>query len=558
MPERTRDRFVTGGLILYTLAAATALLLSGARLVSCDASTPWAALGAGSASLTYDDGFYYLRIAEHVARGAGSTFDGIHATNGYHPLWLLCLVPIFRLASSSHVALLLAVLLQGALMAACAGLTYQIARFDFQRFGAILAALLWVHAQLPYRAALSGTEYSLHAVCVLTVIYSCRRWFARDPPGMRAYLALGMLLGLTFLARLDSVLLFGCIALWLGWREVRGGLTSTGAGRLLALTSPVAGTVVLYAVANARLFGHPLPVNGVIKREWSAQLLQHDPVYQAHGWLVAKLWNVLWPFGHMKHAYVLFLALGSAAVAVAWLLAVLAGARLTWFERASPLWGSLVLASVLQISVYSVAYHDGYSFQRWYFVVQPWLGALLLAAIVEATCVRAGQFALSLHRVWHLGPALSLAVLFGVVLASARTIGQWRKEAALGVSREPLYAAARWVEANVPYTAIVGAWNAGIISYLSGRCVVNLDGLVNSWEFYQTKRKNMCQYWRETGIRYVVDTFEINHEFEFSDDSPAPGADLSSCAPNIHRVWTGPAYPDTSQHAEAFEVRFAR
>jgi hypothetical protein len=88
--------------------------------------------------------------------------------------------------------------------------------------------------------------------------------------------------------------------------------------------------------------------------------------------------------------------------------------------------------------------------------------------------------------------------------------------------------------------------------------VVNLDGLVNSWDFYQTKRKNMCQYWRETGIRYVVDTFEINHEFEFSDDSPAPGADLSSCAPNIHRVWTGPAYPDTSQHAEAFEVRFAR
>jgi hypothetical protein len=38
-----------------------------------------------------DDFFYYLKIAQNLAHGAGSTFNGIVPTNGYHPLWLLVL-----------------------------------------------------------------------------------------------------------------------------------------------------------------------------------------------------------------------------------------------------------------------------------------------------------------------------------------------------------------------------------------------------------------------------------------------------------------------------------
>src|SRR4029450_1725379 len=52
------------------------------------------------AALTfYDDGYYYFQIARNAARGAGLTFDGIHATNGFRPLWLLLQVPLFRVFS---------------------------------------------------------------------------------------------------------------------------------------------------------------------------------------------------------------------------------------------------------------------------------------------------------------------------------------------------------------------------------------------------------------------------------------------------------------------------
>lgn len=43
-------------------------------------------------------------MAANVSRGAGSTFDGIHPTNGYHPLRQLALVPLHRVASKPTAA----------------------------------------------------------------------------------------------------------------------------------------------------------------------------------------------------------------------------------------------------------------------------------------------------------------------------------------------------------------------------------------------------------------------------------------------------------------------
>lgn len=573
MSERAIDRWITGGLILYALSVAAALLLTGMHPVRVEGSLERGfnlrpALAMGAANLTYDDGFYYLKIAEHMARGDGSTFDGINPTNGYHPLWLLCLVPIFWVVSAPDVALILAVILQGVLMSIGVGLTYRIAQLDLGRFGAVLGALLWVHCQLPYRISLSGMEYSLHAVCILSAIYFYRRWYADDPPRLRAHLVLGTLLGLTFLARLDSVLLFGCIGLALGLREVRGGFALAGVKRLLVLTLPVAGAVLLYVGANIRMFGHSLPINGVIKRDWSARLLEQDPQFKAHGWLVAKLSNLFWEFGNMKPTYVLFLVVGSAGFASIWLMSIAArpgttrassggalGTTINSFTRVPTYWGSLVLFSVLQLAFFQIVYHDGYSFQRWYYVIQPWLGALLMAMLAERTWQYAKRSSRLFAWARWLPSLVAIGVVSAVPLASARTVWQWHGETLSGSSRIPLYAAGQWVRANVPRDAVVGSWNAGMVSYLSGRRVINLDGLVNSWEFYQTKQYDLCQYWKSAGVTYLVDLFEIGQEVPFVNRYYAPGVDLSSCTGRLERVWVGPAPDGTSEHAMAFRLR---
>ena len=51
-----------------------------------------------------DDAFYALRLPQNIAAGHGPTFDGLHSTNGFHPLWtvVLCLLSRVCPAGPSH------------------------------------------------------------------------------------------------------------------------------------------------------------------------------------------------------------------------------------------------------------------------------------------------------------------------------------------------------------------------------------------------------------------------------------------------------------------------
>ena len=48
-----------------------------------------------------DDAFYYLTIARNIVSGKGISFDGISATNGFHPLYLTLLSALFKVFSPS-------------------------------------------------------------------------------------------------------------------------------------------------------------------------------------------------------------------------------------------------------------------------------------------------------------------------------------------------------------------------------------------------------------------------------------------------------------------------
>src|SRR5262245_7833693 len=118
------DLWIALGLGLYSLSIAFWLLANGVHL-------------------THEDSIYYFKIAQKAARGLGSSFDGINLTNGYHPLWLLCLIPVFWFTSTLETALLIGTIIQAILMAIGAGLIYYTARLSTGRFSALIAALLW-------------------------------------------------------------------------------------------------------------------------------------------------------------------------------------------------------------------------------------------------------------------------------------------------------------------------------------------------------------------------------------------------------------------------------
>jgi hypothetical protein len=69
------------------------------------------------------------------------------------------------------------------------------------------------------------------------------------------------------------------------------------------------------------------------------------------------------------------------------------------------------------------------------------------------------------------------------------------------------FRAARWLSENVPGDALVGSWNAGVVGYYSTQRVVNLDGLINSFDILPyIAEGRIAEYIQQQGISYLSDT----------------------------------------------------
>lgn len=227
--------------------------------------------------MTYeeDDFFYYLKIAQNLAHGAGSTFNGIVPTNGYHPLWLL-LLTVFSFITTKPKAILLFLTL--------CSLTATMATYFFSR---ILIRAMQVGAAMASALAAYVAVYSLHlytggmeviltiplALAFLVVAQRTDFW----QRGIWQSACLGLLVSAMALSRLDSLMLaalmFLCLLVNPDARRMLGPAQIKG----LALgLLPLA----LYFLSNRIFFHTWLPVSGLAK-QLKTNHLPSDPAFRS-------------------------------------------------------------------------------------------------------------------------------------------------------------------------------------------------------------------------------------------------------------------------------------
>lgn len=491
-----------------------------------------AKLARNVAGLCYDDGFYYLQIARHLASGAGSTFDGLHPTNGYHPLWLWILVPLAWLLAPDRL-LLASFAVQVLAAAATAVLVFRLARRFAPPLAAFLAVAVWIRVQCTYWMSWAGMEYGLQALSVVALCYLAVLANRGDgPPSPRRVAALGVLASLAALARLDNLLLAALVGLAFAWRW-RG----RGGWRLLAIyLAPVVLTFTLYTGLNRAYFGHPSPVSGEVKSAWSREALARDPLYLSHGWWSAKAAYLAQPLSHPSRSYGVSLFFGALG-GLGWVVGRAAG---RWWATID--WTPLAVFAALQYLAYALVFHGGFSYQPWYFVAQPLSVALATAALArwaQGALEEAGMA--TPPRRWGM-VAVTCLVLASIALNVAR-----RGDRLRGFGSEPLYAAAGWSRAHLPEDAVVGAWNSGMLAFFGDRTVVNLDGLVNSRDYFLRHRHDLCAYFESVGIGYLVDVFDDQEPFA------QHGAAFAGCQETLERIWAGPGYDGSPRRAIAFQ-----
>jgi len=436
---------------------------------------------AARATLVPDDQFYYLVLARnHAAHGIWSFDGGISVTNGFHPLLARLLSAAYGLAGPEADALVLT----GAtvLAALVSFLAVALAvRLAWRLYGtAALAVALALVPSAYWLSAAWVVEWP-YAVLAAAVVWSGVAGVDRpggDRAGALALVAAAAVLG--SLARADfgggpfclAVAAF-CVGRRDGdWRALRAALAAL-AGAALGL--------VLVFVHHVDAAGTAIPGSAAIKAHWAS----------AAGWrpdLAAR-------FVVQQFLPVPIARAGAAATAAG--LAVLAGlAALAagggGARRALPRGpgGRTVFAAAWGTGVlYVVLYGLNAAVQPWY-TASFALPALILGAALVA---------LALDRLGRIGRAAAIAG--GVMLALAGT----------GRLLEPAWAHQRYWFAmgerlrDGYADARVGAWNAGLVSFVSRRAIVNLDGVVNNDVHPAIRSGTLADYLDATAIGYLAD-----------------------------------------------------
>ncbi|MCR9248614.1 MAG: hypothetical protein NXI31_26605 [bacterium] len=477
-----------------------------------------------------DDAFYFLQIARHMADGRGATFDGVHPTSGFQPLWQFVLAGVqwtLRLSPESLVRA--AFLLANGLLVLTAWQVAGLLRdagIDRVRASLIaLALLIWAPCATSY---FTLCEASLNGFAFVLTLRTAGRVIAGQGTA-RAQYGLGLLLGVLFLARLDNFMLAATIALAIAIRQRRGGLPI-----LLRIAATLAPIGCGYAVANLLAFGHVMPISGAIKSQWSGPLQWTDV-----SWWSERLGDrLLWffaPRALAENSQHIARALAIVALLVAALPFRMAYCqrRRTWPQRTElVLW--CALAAFVPKHVYyalcqghhnqalwyfapemltlvcalgAMARHPaglaalattmlvtawpngiGAAFSNWWLPLWVWLPAFLVVAILLVTL--AAPVARESRPRWP--TLLPAAVLPAALLLLALPERQqlWLTPF-YHTEKSRLAELGRWVkDVGLTRHGTVGAYSAGLVNYFAGGDVRNLDGLVADWEWYEMQRES--------------------------------------------------------------------
>ena len=521
-----------------------------------------------------DDAFYYFQIASNLAGGKFSTFDGgITRTNGYHPLWLFLVTP-FYWVFDKEAALFAIKAFEIMLVAGGVALVTAAARLARMPWYLMFAALPMLYQ---HHALIAGMEAAA-ALFMLGLFILIICLFARSPARWKWPLA-AVAFALPWV-RLEyitiSLATTGALCLVEWSRQERAPGASFGARArsmpalkaLPSLFGSAAGLLAYFAY-NKLVFGGIVPVSGATKAAWSQVLWKQEGGYS----LTQNLLDTL-----QMDVFDLELRVAlevCAYVLLVWWLARRSRSRKDWFLLA-------FLAGVFGLAVGHLAQFGQTVFTvhpvlqgryAWYFVP----AYLMMALIIPVRCYVAIHF---VHRfVWPRWPQAANVLIAGIIAAVVFLPAKpdftypfrfvyWNSGSTKRDWVVTSYMGTQVMDRLLPEDSVVGSWDSGVIGYFSRFPVVNLDGLVNSYDYLRAQKEGtVAALFRRYGITHFANVDRLTgigrigklHGFHRPSDDEM----LFEGPPYLHyrgerrfRLWSTEPPPETSPSGFGVAAKF--
>lgn len=431
-------------------------------------------------ALTFDDSFYYAEIARNLANGAGSTFDTVNSTNGYHPLWLGLAIPVYLVGLDGVAAVRALLVFQLAMWVTT---LWVVAGIAGRRLGgtprvvAVVAASVLAMAGVnPFvvKMVVNGLESAPVVLVAVLLLDRVDRQDGRVLGGTQlTRLLTGALLGLAFLARTDAALLLVCVGVWtLIEARAAGKAARQPLAEVLVLPSL---TVLAYSAINLAWFGHLTQVSGDVKRA---------PITPVRG--------------------LLLILAGTLAVSLmAWLTRDRDPEHQPKFWRVAGFTAHTAWYPAFLVLL--AAYYLVLSTQLWLWYFAPFgLYVLILLTLVAADLADGARLESPSKAPYR--AALPIAAILGAPLMLALVV-QTRSFAdpELRSIQEANRDAGIWISDNLPADAVLGSWDAGVVGYFTDQPVMNLDGVVSSFDYLDASEAGtQAEFLRERELSYLV------------------------------------------------------
>ncbi len=479
---------------------------------------------------TTDDAFYYFKTAQNIAEGQGVTFDGIARTNGFHPLWMVLLVPVFTLARYELILpLRLVVTLQVLLGLGSSLILFQFIRTRCSQWAAFITALIWAFTPLVYKVTFKGgTEAGINAFFLILLwwqYYQVSEKLAQGKINFGRIAALGALASLTLLSRLDNIYLILIAGGWLllrFWRQPETeSVTSLSTLKWwlklgFSYFSPIVATLGLYLVVNQIYFDSAMPVSGKIKRWWGTL---NFTVYGKPPKGIADILSEVFSSNDSIGPWVM--AVSPLNRILDWITAFADGNKFLWGAVLIALLGLFVfliirnrkfavttfwrwnLIPLLVGCLVHISYYKGTGHvaqKEWYWIAENLFVVLLLAIVLETLVLGVIKFPQGEKLVAIGALIISVALTFPYVKIPIQVIAYQPPE-----EEHFYFRRAHWLEENTEPNSLIGMTGSGSSGYfVQDRVVVNLDGLISSQEYFvHLQNATADEYLDTIGVDYV-------------------------------------------------------
>ena len=442
-----------------------------------------------------DDAFYYFEIAKNIATGLGSTFDGISKTNGYHPLWMATLVPVYWLDLDLFSSLVAVKVLSGLAWIVSIGLLFAIGRYADQTtsFAVVLVLLIYLRGYW-----FTGMESTVSLPLLLAAIYLIVSKSLLSSE-RRAYwlVACGWVVGLAVLARLDLVFFVLVLGVFVFLTASSEGFWPRCKDAAL-IGSPSLLLVSCYMVLNRAVFGTSSPVSGQAKSIGAPFL--NLGVFSRY----LDLHPISAPI--LRELTVLNFLLIIVVPALLLLRLRNSGTRRVLTRWSDSIAGALesvlyllLLSNVVQLAYY--AFSSSWPLWRWYYYYFPLILVLSVAVLISF-------FLEQIRDRQRLATVVNLTVCILMILMIGRSYrySNELQEDPLLNYRTQSVEVAEYLNSHVPHDSVFAMGDrAGSLGYQLTASLVQTEGLVGSKEFLDALEEgNVHRILRKYGVDFVV------------------------------------------------------